>query len=317
MGKIAIIAMWIFLMVGVEGRFEKKNYLEYHKKFAEIEELIVNEEFEKAESNFERLFDVFEVKFVKDLVIAAQLCALNNNNEKALDLLVLAMRKGVKIKCLKAIQLLNNKLLQEEWQKIEEHSKNSDARKEYLKTLDLNLYQEFHKRYQREQETKRTEYYKKTVYSNFNRIKDLINEGQFPGEEEIGIDNEKYASSLSDCELGNSRIIVTLLHYDYPISEIGQGRFVKAIENGKLHPREYITMYTYERNKVSVLYEKSNKVYPELPEYKFNFPFGKRSDDIDRVNSDRSKFGICKYEVDIKKKEICQKYGMKLSFNYK
>ncbi len=145
----------------------------------------------------------------------------------------------------------------------------------------------------------------------------MIKAGKFPGEAIIGIDDKNFVSSLSDCELDNSRIIVTLLHYDYPISEIGEQVFIKAIENGALHPREFATIYNFEKTKVSVLYKKSTKKHAELPDYQFNFPFGPVSADLKKVSSDRWEFGICKEEVDQKKAAICKKHGMKLDFGYR
>jgi hypothetical protein len=49
----------------------------------------------------------------------------------------------------------------------------------------------------------------------------------------------------------------------------------------------------------------------------FNFPFGGRITDFEKVNFDGNKFGICKYEVEVKNVEISRKYGMKLKFDYK
>ena len=125
------------------------------------------------------------------------------------------------------------------------------------------------------------------------------------------------AKSISDCECENSKIIVTLLHYDYPIIEIGEEKLISEVENGNLHPRDFALIYNFERNKISVLYKESNKRYDSLPKYDFNLPFGNNITDIEKVNSDREKFGICKYVVDKKKIEISQKYGMKLEFGYR
>ncbi len=189
-------------------------------------------------------------------------------------------------------------------------------RKEYLSKIDLDLLQEFSKRYQQEQEAKRTKVYKDVVDANFNRIKELIEAGTFPGEKRIGIDNAKLSASISDCNVGNSKVIVTLLHYDYPMMDIRTESLMEAIKNGHLHPREWATIYTFEKNKVSILYEKSNKEYKRRFDYHFNFPFGDKLDDLEKVNKARWTFGICKYEVDLKKEEISRKYGMRLKFNY-
>ena len=295
--------------------YSNQNYIEYHTKFGQIEELIVKEDFAEAELKIIELFEKYEVRFVKDYVIASQVSILNDNTNLAIEYILQSIKNGVKIECLKSIKLLSQELAATDWEIIEEEYK--ELRKNYLKKINLSLYQEFHKRYQKEQDSKRTEYYKITVYSNFDRIIELLNEGGFPNEKLIGIDNQRFAKSISDCDLGNSKVIVTLLHYDYPFSEIGEEELIEAIKRGNLHPREFATIYNFEENKQSVLYKKSTKKKVPLPRYNFNFPFGSKIDNLERVNSDRAKFGICKYEVDIRKEEIEKRYGIQLSFNYK
>lgn len=294
---------------------KENNYIIYHGEFSQVEEFVSNEEFIEAESKLDTLFGNYEVKFAKDYLIAAQICILNGHKDKGLEFIRNTLKMGVKLDCLKSLILFKNKITQLEWSQIENEV--SQLRKEYLKNIDLKLYQEFHKRYQEEQDAKLSERYKSTVYYNFNRIKEIIESSGFPGETLIGIDNQTLAKSISDCGCGNSTTIVTLLHYDYPISEIGEEKLISEIEKGNLHPREFATIYNFEKTKVSVLYNKSSKKYDGLPTYNFNFPFGEIITDIDKVNSDREKIGICRYEVDKKKGEVSRKYGMRLKFGYK
>ena len=313
--KTMLYLIVIIFMSGFSNNDQKSNYLEYHTKFKQIEELIVNENFSEAEFRLIELFEEYEVKFVKDYIIASQVSILNKNKNLAIKYIVHSIRNGVKIECIKSIKLLSQELTSNDWLKIEEEYK--DSRKRYLKKINLDLYQEFHKRFQEEQNSRRKDYYKSTVYSNFNRIIELLNKHGFVGEKLIGIDNQNFARSISECDLGNSKIIVTLLHYDYPISEIGEEKLIDAIKEGNLHPREFATIYSYEENKQSVLYKKSTKKYLPLTEYNFNFPFGSKIDNLEKVNSDRAKFGICKYEVDEMKEKIIKRYGIKLNFNYR
>lgn len=315
MKQILIILWGCLLITGFSTESKEKNYVQYHRYFAEIEEFIANEKFVEAESKLDILFGNYEVKFAKDYLIAGQVCLINKHKNKGLEFIKSALKMGVKLDCLKSIRLFNDKITETEWNQLENAV--SQLRKEYLKSIDLELYQEFHNRYQEEQGSKLSERYNSIVYSNFDRIKNLIESRGFPGEAIIGIDNQDLAKSLSDCECGNSKTVVTLLHYDYPISEIGEEKLISEIENGNLHPREFATIYNFELNKVSVLYKKSTKEYESLPKYDFNFPFGERITDIEKVNIDRNKFGICKYEVDMKNVEIGRKYGMKLKFGYK
>ena len=310
-----IIILGYLIISGFSSELEQKNYIQYHKDFSKVEELIVNEKFVEAELKLDTLFDHYEVKFAKDYLIAGQVCLMNGHKNKGIEFIRGALRMGVKFSCLKLIKLLSEQIVESEWDNLK--NEESQLRKEYLKNIELGLYQEFHKRYQEEQDVKRTVIYKSVVYSNFNRIKEITDSIGFPGEDLIGLDYQILAKSISDCGCGNSKIIVTLLHYDYPISEIGEDKLISEIEKGNLHPRQFATIYNFEVNKLSVLYRDSEKKYDSLPEYHFNFPFGEKSIDLERVNFDRNRFGICKYEVDMKKSEISSKYGMKLKFNYK
>jgi hypothetical protein len=315
MKQILIIILGYLIIMGFSSEPEQKNYIQYHKDFSKVEEFVANEKFIEAESELDTLFGNYEVKFAKDYLIAGQVCLMNGHKNKGIEFIRSAIKMGVKLSCLKSIKLLSDKIVESEWNNLK--NEESQLRKEYLKSIDLGLYQEFHKRYQEEQDAKRTVTYKSVVYSNFNRIKEITESIGFPGEDIIGLDNQTLAKSISDCGCGNSKIIVTLLHYDFPISEIGEEKLISAIERGNLHPREFATIYNFEKNKVSVLYSESNKEYDILPKYNFNFPFGETITDIEKVNSDREKFGICRYDIDEKKIEVSRKYGMKLKFDYK
>ena len=130
MKKIIPLIIIIFFTTGFFNKEQKDNYLSYHKRFAEIEELIINENFIEAELKLHRLFKEYEVKFVKDYVIAAQICVLNKNTNEALDFLMLAIKNGVKIECLKSIELFNQRLTTANWDSIEQVNK--ELIKEYL-----------------------------------------------------------------------------------------------------------------------------------------------------------------------------------------
>lgn len=316
--------LFISIFIFVSGLFPdaaEGDYRVYHRVFAQIETLIANEQFEEAESELRKLFDAYEVKFAKDYVVAAQVGLMTGHRREALTYLGQAVRMGVKSDCLRKIGFLRDRLDESAWKQLEERS--GELRRTYLTGIDFGLHQEFNKRYQREQDTKTTERYKTVVSSNFRRIKTIFEERGFPGETLVGLDNERIAPSISECECGNSKIIVTLLHYDYPVSELGMEKLISAIELGNLHPREFASIYTFERNRVSVLYdgfkqlEPSDKSYPPLPNYEFNFPFGKISADTVRVNADRQLFGIRSIETEEKLAAVSREYGIKLEFGYR
>lgn len=314
MSPLGICLLGFHLFLGLGSTSNQENYISFHQSFAEVEKLLVEEKFYVAGLKLDTLFQKYPVKFAKDYVIAAQVSLINHNQQKAIKYLKEAMRKGVKLECLCSIKLIEQSLSDDDWIELELAA--YGLRKKYLKQINLGLYKEFHNRYQHEQDAKRTDRYKAVVYSNLERIAEISKTHEFPGQDLIGTDNQAFAPSISDCDCGNSKVIVTLLHYDYPIKKLGLVNLINEVKNGNLHPREFATIFDYEKSRLSVLYKFSDKEYFELPTYNFNFPFGEKISDLVKVNQDRKRFGICEYEVDQKKYEIGKKYGMKLIFNY-
>ena len=311
--KLLILSL-LFLSLSWNST-DTSNYLNYHTEFSQVEALIVSERFEEAQTAIEKLFEEYEVKFLKDYVIAAQIALVNKDKEQGITWLKEAIKKGARIECLKNIKIIRTQILPNDWKEIE--AKYEGLRKEYLSRIDLKELSNFSKRYTDEQEAKRSNLYPKVVQSNFDYIHHLIKLKKYPSENLIGIDYENLSPGISDCEFGNAKVIVTLLHYTFPISEIGESQLMTLMKNGDLHPRDFANIYSFEHNKVSMLYRKSNKDLPLENEYKFNFPFGKKHENIRRVNMDRALFGICKYEVDQKKEAIEDQYGLKLRFGYR
>ncbi|HNE30506.1 MAG TPA: hypothetical protein PLW66_15135 [Saprospiraceae bacterium] len=293
---------------------EPVDYLDYHRAYAGVEALIVAEDFASAETQLDRLLEEYDVRFAKDLVVAAQLGLLNQHPDKALRYLNQALEKGVKSDVLFHIPLLHTRLSPADWQQLREQE--PAARKRYFSRIDTALFREFHRRFQDEQDAKGTERYRDIVSANYRRIKALLEKGRFPGEALIGLDDHRYAPSASDGSLSNAKVIATLQHYDYPLGETGEAPWLDAIRQGLLHPREYAVVYNFEKSKVSVLYRHSGKSWPVLPERWFNFPFAPQSEQLDRVNADRDAIGICSFETERRKDPVEKKYGIRLDFNY-
>ncbi|MCX7549769.1 hypothetical protein [Xanthomarina sp. F2636L] len=298
-----------------QNKFSETDFLIYHQEFNKVEELIVNEDFIKAEKQLNELLNNYKPAFAKDYIIASQISLINNNKSKALDWIKEAFKHGVKIKCLKEIQIFNEKLNDFNWQKLE--TLFPDLYMEYQSKISIGASKAFHRNYQKEQGNKRSKEYKGIVYSNFYKIKEGLDKNAYPGENIIGIDNSDDASKINDCDLDNAKVTVTLLHYDYPISDLTEEKLMTAIKSGAMHPREFAISYAFQKGRVSILYRVSRKTRANLSNYHFNFPFEKQSTDFKKVNADRSKFGICSIETDKIKPEIEEKYGIKLKFGYR
>jgi len=299
----------------------QQNYFEYHSKINRAEELFANEEFEESLNEYDSVFQKFDYIFIKDYIIAAQVAILNKDQEKTTHWLKQALIKGYDCKCVKRIKVFEDYVNTRLWQDLQ--SQDENLKKQYQQSINLDLHYEFHHRYKQEQESKRQEdKYVPIVYRNYFRIKSLMDSIPFPSERIIGIDDESIfpttsGGKLHNCEVSNSKVIPTLLHYDNPITDIGLKKFIAAIESDHLHPRQFAYIYSFETNFVSRLSKNKFDNRPRLPEYCFNYAFGKKTNDLKRVKMDREKFGICSLELEKAKKVIAEKHGLKLDFGNK
>ncbi|NRB52298.1 MAG: hypothetical protein HRU41_31855 [Saprospiraceae bacterium] len=307
----ALFLTWLSLLLNLSP---EPNYFEYHQAINRAEEYIVKEAFDSALVELEMVLPQFEFCFAKDILLASQVNLILGDREKSKYWAKRALRSGYLLSCLQQIPVFQRNYNSADWEELA--SLAPGLRKEYLSSIDVNLLNEFSRRYKAEQEAKRTPHYHIVVQRNFDRIKQLLlDEKGFPGEARLGLDYRNLASGLSDCDAGNAKVVVTLLHYAHPVAEIGEGLYLEAIAKGHLHPRAFALIYTFEKQRVSVLYQKARNSDRPLPDYHFNFPFGAKSDNLDKVNSDRARFGIGKYQIDLKKEAIEIKYGLKIRFS--
>ncbi|MBX2874582.1 MAG: hypothetical protein KTR30_20840 [Saprospiraceae bacterium] len=307
----ALLITWLSLLFHPS---KEPNYFEYHQAINQAEEYIVQEAFDSALTKLETILPQFEFCFAKDLLLASQVNLLTGQKERSKFWAKKALQRGYLLPCIRQISIFQRNYILVDWEELD--SLFSGLRKDYLRSIDTELLSEFSRRYQAEQEAKRTPNYQTVVQGNLDRIKQLLlSPSGFPGEAQLGLDYSNLAAGLSDCDAGNSKVLVTLLHYAHPIAEIGEEPFIEAIAQGRLHPREFARIYTFEKQQVSVLYRKTRDHDRSLPDYLFNFPFSLSSNNLDRVDKDRARFGIGKYQVDLRKEAIEIKYGLKLRFS--
>lgn len=297
------------------------NYLEYHSEINKAEELFTHERFHESLTKYDSVFQKFEYVFLKDYIIAAQIAILSGENTKATEWLKIALSQGYDCNCLNRISVFKDYIKSDQWKDLAANDVN--LKTQYQKNINLDLHYEFHHRYKQEQESKgQRKKYVSIVYSNYFRIKSLMDSIPFPSERIIGIDDESIfptssGGKLRNCEASNSKVIPTLLHYDNPITDIGFKKFEEAIISGHLHPRQFAYIYSFETNYVSRLSENKYQNPPRLPKYWFNYAFGKQTGNLKQVNIDRESFGICSLEIDKAKIEIAEQYGLKLDFGNK
>lgn len=286
------LALLLLLLGWSQTTQAQTNYIPYHQRMVDIEQLILQEAFSEAEVAILQLFTDYEPAFADDLLLAAQLCALNGHDERSLDFLEKALQKGVEIEFIKSIPALQTLLQTTTWKDIEERLPR--LRYDYATSINMDLAAEFRKRFQIEQAAKGTDRYPEVVQDNFDRIIEVIAKYGFPGEELIGY----YTGNIT----------VTLLHQPYAFSLL-QEELYEALKNGQLPPGDFLNFYVFESRKISTLYD-HNLHAPQgiqLPHYNF---LTQTDTDSSKVRNARYQFGIGLMRFS-EKMEIGKKYGIR------
>jgi hypothetical protein len=296
------------------------NYFNYHALIAKAETHISKENFDDALILYDSAFAQVEYVYPKDYVVAAQLAAILKDSVKCMYYIEKAMRCGLKSYCLKLLYQLNSFLTYEDWQALE--SLEINFRREYLASIDLNLNYEFTRRYREEQENKTGDFGYEIIRSNYFRIISLMDSMPFVSDRIIGIDEtildkntDNKGAELYDCNLDNSKVMVTLLHSKDPISHIGFDRLMTAIELGYLHPREMFYLYDYTPNRGEWEWG-SIKLCPR-PVLTLRYSHSDDQQAREKADYNRNRIGLCTYDVELKNIEIGIKYKMKLRFGYR
>lgn len=294
-----------------------QNYFDYHRKINKAEKHIAKEEFEQAIPIYQEVFDSFNFIFIKDALIAGQIAVFVEQDSIARTFVERALKGGYELPCLMRNQYLKQ-LVDDSLKMVAK-----EVRKEYFKSIDYDLLKETSSRYQEEQVSyvEAKEFYTISVRGNYKLIKQFTEKNGFPGDQLIGIDYPRLAKKMKACTCGNEKIIETLMTVDFPISEMWD-HWRKAIEDGMLHPREFVHLFIAEKTRKSMLYlpklqRDPNKSRPLLPDFRFNFPGDEIIRNLSRVDRDRREWGVCSYGTDIGKEEVAKKYNFQFYYGYR
>jgi len=312
--SIRHFVLLFLLFFGVN--LKSQNYFPYYESYNNIEEIIVKEEFQKADSLFEKLFIDYEPPFANHVLVALQISILAENYEHSKELFEKAIIKGVQLHCLKEIGVIEkvpNKIMS--YIELNYYK----LRQQYINNIDTALRKIIYIRYKYEQANKRDQNLKYGIFEkNTLLLKEFCNEkGYFPGEKHIGINGSIDLYAVDNCHIESTYAHMTLLHYSCPFSTLEEELY-EALKRGEIYPRVFGRIYNYEKYcKIKSKGRYANPYFytKQLPKYDFNlFAYRFRNSDIDKVNADRKRFGIGKYENDAKIKKIEEKYNIRIRF---
>ncbi len=293
----------------------QEDYLVYHDYINRGDEKIIEEDFSSALILYDSAFSQFEYVFVKDFVMAAQLAAILEERARCMEYIIQAMNGGYKLYCIEELYYIRQLLTDLDWDQLREDE--SKCRKKYMSSVDWDLNIKWTKRYRMMNDARPWE--DKEVCENYKYLFSRKETEPFPSARIIGIDDENMdrtymtsniGSMLHDCAANNEKVISTLYAVEDPFRDFGMEYFLNAIRSGDLHPNEMFRILNYKSNDLDchLTTNSSEDVQdivlccsPDHPEY-----------DLERINADRKKIGLCSLETERRKFQFSYKSGNRL-----
>lgn len=177
----------------------QENYLNYHSKVIECEQLIVEEKHTSAIDIFESLFKQFDFLFLRDIKVATELSAYKNDYRLGLKFTRLGIKAGWTLKSIDKSENLQSLKEYPEWSKVV--SEYDSLRKIYLSKLNFRLEEQVHEMFNNDQkkalgafirigQKSKRKYSEKKFAPHSERqlekLEQILNEYGYPGEQLIG-----------------------------------------------------------------------------------------------------------------------------------
>ena len=96
----------------------QENYMNYHSKVIECEELIVEGKYTSAINKFDSLFNQFNFLFLRDIKVATELSAYDNDYKSGLNFVRLGIKAGWSLESINKNKNLQSLREQPEWAKL-------------------------------------------------------------------------------------------------------------------------------------------------------------------------------------------------------
>ena len=270
------------------------NYAAYYKGVVAAEEAAVAGQWRIAKERYDSAFASVRSPLARDYAIAAQLAQYAGEYETAFAYLQQAVRYGYPVRCLKHLTKLSAEL---ELRTSTRRATLDSLYAAWRGGLELDLAREFTTRFATEQSLKGQsdrDRYVDVVRANTNRIYELIDFAKFPSVHLVGYDGfAETAHPRFDqgCDLGNDKVLASLLHADSPLLDLGWFTWLQLVEEGQLHPTQLAYLYEFERSSVSFVgtRARAERRAKQLPDFVPMYSrFGPRSADTRRVELDRA-----------------------------
>jgi hypothetical protein len=128
---------------------EKKDYLNYHSKIIECEQLIVDGKSNAAIQMFDSLFIRYDFLFLRDIKVATELSAYEKDYKSSLKFLRLGIKTGWTLKSINKSDNLKSLKEHSEWVKIV--SEYDSLHKIFLSRLNFQVKEQVHEMFKKDQ----------------------------------------------------------------------------------------------------------------------------------------------------------------------
>ncbi len=294
MTRSYLVFTFLFSLLIAFKSVAQDNYLNYHLKVIECEQLIIEGKFTSAINSFETLFRQFDFLFLRDIKVATEVSVFENDHESALKFARLGVKAGWTLKSIKKNKNLRSLQASSGWTKLV--SEYDTLHKTYLLRLNAKVEQEVHEMFKRDQKkafgalirigqgAKRRYAEKKFAPHSeiqLHRLEQIISTYGYPGERLIG--NNVWASVI----LSHHNSISVHYNSKDTIYAHLKPKLLNALKMGEISPYELAQIEDW---RIAALNNHEQTSYGYLG----NISDGEA---LDLVNKNRSDIGLRSIEL--------------------
>ena len=223
----------------------QENYLNYHSKVIECEQLIVEGKYTSAINIFDSLFKQFDFLFLRDIKVATELSAFEKDYKSGLKFTRLGIKAGWTLESIKKSDNLQSLKEYSEWAKI--LSEYDSLHKTYLSRLNFQVKEQVNEMFKKDQKkafgafirigqkSKRRYSEKKFAPHSehqLGKLEQILNEYGYPGERLIG--NSLWGSVILS---HHNSISVNYNSKDTIYAQL-KPKLLNALKQGEISPYE-------------------------------------------------------------------------------
>ncbi|WP_159092085.1 hypothetical protein [Aquimarina sp. Aq107] len=305
--SLSIILM-CYLLVSIKS-YAQKNYLNYHSKVIECEQLIVEGKYTSATNMFDSLFKEFDFLFLRDIKIATELSIFQKDYKSALKFIKLGFKYGWTIESINKNDRLQFLKEQQEWPQI--IAAYDSIHKIYSSRLNLQLKEQVYEMFKKDQKKALGAFLRigqksKRKYSEnkfaphserqMEKLEAILNEYGYPGERLIG--NNVWCSVILS---HHNSISVSYNSKDTIYTQL-KPKLLNALKKGEISPYEFAQIEDWQ---IAALNDH------KLTSYGF---LGTIPDDIilETINKNRANIGLRSIELRNNLIDVENKIGINL-----